>query len=173
MMLKSMIVSAVAVLAVAASAETTAKVPDTQIAKILLTINDGEIDAAKVAKRHAQTQEIKDFANMMTDHHKKNMKETKEVAKKNAINPENCDAAKAMKDAAEQDVTDLKRQEKMAFDRAYIRQQIAMHERALATLNNTLIPSAQNPDFKAHLEKTQVAVSQHLAQAKAIESNMQ
>lgn len=147
-------------------------IPDTQIAKILLTINDGEIDAAKTAKKHAQNQAVKDFANMMKDQHEKNMKETKEVAKKNKINPEDSDTSKALKEEAKAAEKDLKRQDKAAFDRAYIKQQIMMHEKALATLKDTLIPNAQNTEFKAHLEKTSAAVSEHLEHAKSIESKL-
>ena len=147
-------------------------ISDTQIAKVLLTINDGEIDQAKTAKSHAQNQAVKDFANMMNDQHQANTKETKDIAKKNKINPEDSDLAKSLKEEAKTMNNDLKRQEKMAFDKAYIKDQIAAHEKALATLKDTLIPSAQNPEFKAHLEKTSAAVSEHLAHAKSIEAKL-
>lgn len=155
-----------------AQAQTT-PVPDTQIAKILLTINDGEIDAAKIAKKQAQNQEVKDFANMMADQHEKNMKETKHVAKMNKINPEDSDMAKSLKEEAKTANKDLKRQDKSAFDRAYIKQQIMNHEKVLATLKEKLIPDAQNTEFKAHLEKTQASVMEHLDHAKQIESKLQ
>lgn len=151
----------------------TSAVPDTQIAKILLTINDGEIDAAKVAKRQAQNKEVKDFASMMKDEHEKNMKETKKLAMDNKIKPEDSDASKALKDEAEKSNKDLKRQDKKAFDLAYMKQQVEMHEKALAKLRDELIPAAQNPDFKAHLEKTQAAVSEHLEHAKALQSKLE
>lgn len=150
-----------------------APVPDTQIAKIILTVDDGEIDAAKIAKKHAQSQEVKDFANMMADQHEKSIKETKHVAKMNKINPEDSDMSKALKNDAKDAAADLKRQDKSAFDRAYIKQQIMMHEKVLATLKEKLIPDAQNKDLKAHLEKTQAAVIEHLDHAKQIESKLQ
>ena len=43
---------------------------------------------------------------------------------------------------------------KSGFDKAFIIQQIAIHEKALKTIKGTLIPSAKDAEFKAHLEKT-------------------
>lgn len=149
-----------------------ASLPDTQIVKVLLTINDGEIDCAKTAKSHAQSQAVKDFAKMMADQHQQNMKDTKDVAKKNKINPEESELAKSLKEEAKTSDKDLKRQDKAGFDRAYIKGQIMAHEKALATLRDTLIPSAQNPEFKAHLEKTSAAVAEHLAHAKSLEAKL-
>lgn len=47
-----------------------------------------------------------------------------------------------------------------------------MHEAALKTLKDTLVPSAQNPAFKAHLEKTQAAVAEHLEHAKMLDAKL-
>lgn len=148
-------------------------IPDTQIAKIVMTIDEGEIHAGKVAKKHAQNQEVKAFATMMVDRHETNKKELKHFAKKNKIKPEDSDLAKSLKEEAKTAEKDLKRQEKTAFDRAYIKNQIAMHEKALATLRDSLIPSAQNTEFKAHLEKVATHVAEHLEQAKTIETKLQ
>ncbi len=177
-MLKNVFFGLVLALGVNAHAETAAisksgAIPDTQIAKILMTIDDSEIDAGKLAGKHAQSQEVKDFAKMMVDRHQTNMKATKEFAKKNKIKPEDSDTAKALKEEAKLAEKDLKRQEKGAFDRAYIKNQIAMHEKALATLKDSLIPSAQNSDFKTHLEKVATHVAEHLAHAKSIDTKLQ
>lgn len=155
-----------------ASKAATSNLPDTQIAKILLTINDGEIDAGKVAKSNAQNQAVKDFAAMMVDQHEKNVRETKDLVKKNKINPEDSDAAKALNNDAKDALKDLKRQKKVEFDRAYLKQQIAMHEKALNELDNTLIPAAQNPEFKAHLQKTRSAVAEHLTHARELQTKL-
>ncbi len=146
--------------------------PDTQIAKILITINEGEIDAGKVAKSNAQSKAVKDFATMMVDQHEKNSRETKDLAKQNKINPEDNETAKMLYEDAKNSNRDLKRNGKADFDRAYVKQQIMMHEKALSTLDDTLIPAAQNKDFKAHLEKTRTAVSQHLEHARDLQTKL-
>lgn len=159
-----------------ASAEvgrTAGTIPDTQIVKILMKIDDGEIEMGKLAVKLAQNQEVKDFAKMMVDQHETNMKATKEFAKTNRIKPEDSRAAEVLDDEAERAEKDLKRQDKSMFDRAYIKNQVAMHEKALATLRYTLIPSAQHSDFKAHLEKVASHVAEHLDHAKALQTKLQ
>lgn len=154
-------------------AQTEALIPDTQIAKIVMTIDEGEIDLGKVAKKHAQNQEVKAFATMMVDRHEAGKKELKRFAKKNNIKPEDSVLAKSLEDETEKAEKDLKRQEKSAFDRAYIQSQITMHEKALSTLRDSLIPSAQNTAFKTHLEKVATHVAEHLEHAKTIQTKIQ
>lgn len=152
-----------------------AQVPasDGEIANALTTINEGEIDAAKIADGRAQNKEVKDFAKMMREQHKENMKATKRVAKENDIKMKEGDLSRNLKDEAKQSNKALKENEKSAFDKAYLRQQIAMHEKALTTLNETLIPNAKDAEFKVHLEKTRDDVAKHLDHAKSIEAKIQ
>lgn len=173
-MFKNLLFGLVLIAAGTAHAQSTApSIPDTQIAKIVMTIDEGEIEAGKVAKKHAQNQEVKAFATMMVDRHETNKKELKHFAKKNKIKPEDSDLAKSLKQEAKTAEKDLKRQDKAEFDRAYIKNQIAMHEKALSTLRDSLIPAAQNTEFKTHLEKVATHVAEHLEQAKTLETKIQ
>lgn len=152
---------------------TASQLSDREIAKVLLTINDGEIDAAQMASRKSSNDKVKDFAKMMIAEHKKNISETKSLAKKNKIDTKDSDLSKTLKEDAKTANKDLKKKDKADFDKEYISQQIAMHEKALDTLKNTLIPNAKNPEFKEHLEKTQMAVTEHLDHAKKLRSEIQ
>lgn len=148
-------------------------VSEAEAAEILLTINEGEIDAGQLARRRAQNGEVKEFAKKMVDQHKASEKETKKIARRTKIDPKESAASEALEDEVESKHDELKKQEKNAFDKAYMRNQIAMHENALATLDNTLIPSAQNAEFKEHLRKTRQAVKEHLDHAKALDAKIQ
>lgn len=148
-------------------------VTENEAAEILLTINEGEIDAGQLAKRRAQNPEVKKFAQMMVDQHKTNEKETKKLARRVKIDPKESGASEAIEDEAEAGHDALKKHEKNAFDKAYMQNQVAMHEKALATLDATLIPSAQNGEFKEHLRKTRQSVKEHLDHAKALEAKLQ
>ncbi len=143
---------------------------DAQVAEVLITINEGEIDAAKIAQSKTKNKEVKDFAKMMADQHKENKEETKKVAQKNSISPHKSDLSKSLQDDAKNSNKDLKKAK--AFDKSYVDQQVSMHEKALDTLDKTLIPSAQNADLKSHLEKTKQAVSTHLDEAKALQGKL-
>jgi putative membrane protein len=156
-----------------AYAEDAAKLTDGQIDKVLITINEGEIEAAKMATKRADKPQVKEFAKMMLDTHNENVKETKKVATENQITAKDSKLSGILKTDAMTANKDLKSAEKAHFDLAYVNQQIMMHEKALQTLNNTLIPAATDPEFKAHLEKTRTAVAEHLDHAQKLKTQLQ
>lgn len=142
---------------------------DKQIAEIMETANDAEIDAGKLAEDDAKSAEVKEFAKHMVEQHKMNLKEVKKVAKKNDIDTEKTEMSKALKEDAKNKKSLLKKQKDMAFDKMYIDQQISMHSQLLNDLDQKFIPAAVKPEFKAYLQATREHVSQHLEKAKAIQ----
>jgi putative membrane protein len=146
---------------------------DKEVAKVLLTIDEGEIDDAKLAQSRSKNADVKEFAKMMRAQHETNIKNTKALAKKIDSKPEVSELSKALKDDAKKAHKDLKAQAKKDFDKAYIDEQVKMHQTALDTLNNKLIPTAENADLKAHLEKTSATVAQHLEHAKNVQSKLE
>ncbi|MGZ3695733.1 MAG: DUF4142 domain-containing protein [Bdellovibrionota bacterium] len=141
---------------------------DAQIAKVLLTINEGEIAAARLAEKRSTNDNVKNFALMMETSHEKNKQETKELAKRNKLDTEKSDLSKSIEADAKQSNKELKKQKAEAFDQAYVNEQIAMHTKALDMINNTLLPAAQNPLLKEHLTATSKAVAMHLDHAKTL-----
>ncbi len=145
---------------------------DSHIPTVVLTINEGEIDAGQMAQKNAKSKEVKDFASMMVDEHKKNVKETKDLAKQEKLKLEKSELSESIKNDAKQANKDLKQVDKENFDKAYVASQIAMHEKALNTLTGTLIPQVVNPALKTHLEKTRDSVAGHLAHVKQIQTQL-
>jgi putative membrane protein len=144
---------------------------DKQIAEVLVTINQGEIDAAKLAKSRAQNADVKAFAEKMIQEHTKNKEATIKLAHKNSLRPEESEMSKTLKVDAANSNKEL-RSVKTGFDLAYINQQISMHEKALSTLKTDLLPNSKNAELKAHLESTENAVASHLATAKDLQSKV-
>ncbi|AZZ36930.1 hypothetical protein CIK05_09045 [Bdellovibrio sp. qaytius] len=158
-------------MATAAEAPSTAMptLSDGESAKVMVTLNEGEIDLGQLAKRKASNKQVKDFAKMMVDQHKQNEKDTKSVASKQDLNFKKTDMSKSLEAQAEDMEKTLKKTAKEDFDRTYMDTQVDMHQKALDTVN-TLISSAQNAAYKAHLEKTRDAITVHLAHAKEVQS---
>lgn len=142
---------------------------DGESAEVMLTLNEGEIDLGQLAKRKANNMQVKDYAKMMVDQHKDSEKATKKLARKQDLDLKKTDMSKSFEAQTEDMEKTLKKTAKEDFDRAYMDQQVMMHEKALNTVN-TLINSAQNAAYKAHLEKTRDAITVHLAHAKEINS---
>lgn len=157
----------------ASATKPTKGISDGEIAKALIIINEGEIDAAKIADEESQNRLVKDFAKTMQSAHELNKNETEEIIKKNDISPSNSPLAKSLKEDAKRFNKDLKKVEKVDFDKTYLDQQVQMHEKALNTLDGMLIPNAKDLDFKAHLERTRTAVAAHLEHTKNVRSKVQ
>ena len=162
------------ILSVAASAQTgmNPAMNDAQLTKVLLTINEGEIDAGKMAEKKAHSAQVKEFAKMMVAEHEMNVKDTKALAKNRNIGMKDSDLSKSLKDEAKTSNKDLKKEAKNHFDRAYMDQQVMMHQKALSTLDTVLIPGAQNSELKTHLQNTRKAVAMHLERAKALQAKI-
>lgn len=146
---------------------------DHQIAEVMEEAKDAEIDAAKMVKKETNNKAVRDFANHMIVEHEKNLKETKKIAKKNDIDPEDSEMSKAVEADAKNKKKMLKEQKnKVAFDKMYLEQQVSMHTQLLNDLDQKFIPAAQKPEFKAHLQATREHVSKHLEMAKDIQSKL-
>lgn len=145
---------------------------DGQIAEILQTANEAEIDAAELAKDDAKNKEVKDYAKHMISQHEVNKKDAKKIVKKADIDMEKSDWSKALKEDAKNKKSLLKKQKDVAFDKMYIDQQVSMHQQLLNDLDQKYIPQAKNPEFKAHLQSTRTHVNEHLERAKSLQTKL-
>lgn len=146
---------------------------DGQIAKVLISINNGEADAARWAREHGENKEVKKFAKDMIFGHKDNSKKTEKILRTANLKPEDSELSKNISDESSMSNLTLKSRKGKDLDKAYIAQQISMHQNALSHINNTLIPSVSNASLKSHLEKTRRDVSKHLEHAQSIESKLE
>lgn len=146
--------------------------PDTQIAKAMVTINESEMDSADIAEDKAQNPEVKMFATMMAEEHERNREETKRLVDKYKIDMKDSALSKNLYDDSKTAQKDLKKQSKANFDKTYLAQQVMMHEKALNAIKGSFIPSVKNPELKTHLEKTQTVVASHLDHAKKLQAKL-
>ena len=145
---------------------------DPQIAAIVVTANQVDVDAGKLAKSKAQSPEVKEFAQrMITDHSGVNKAAT-ELVQKLHVTPEPNATSASLKQGGDENLAKLKTLSGTAFDKAYIDHEVAYHEAVLSALDKTLIPSAQNAELKALLVKVRPAFVAHLDMAKQIQTEL-
>ena len=145
---------------------------DPQIAAIVVTANQVDIDAGKLAESKATNQEVKAFARqMVTDHTGVNKAATALVTRLK-VTPEENATSRSLKSGGDANVQHLKALEGAAFDRAYIDNEVTYHQSVLDALDHTLIPGAKNAELKALLVKVRPAFEAHLAHAKQIQSTL-
>ena len=156
----------------AAAAATEATLTDEQIAKIGWTIDQGEIDAAKLAATNAKDPKVKKFAAMMIKHHTEDQKKGEAMAKKDKMTPADSPISTDLKNQNETTATMLKGLKGAEFDKAYMDAMVKGHTAAADLFQTKLIPGAKNADLKAALTAFKPTVDMHLKDAQEIQAGL-
>jgi putative membrane protein len=146
-------------------------VSDAQIASIVVTANQVDIDAGQFATSRATSDEVKTFARLMVTDHTGVNKAATDLAAKLKVTPEDNPTSRTLKADGEKSVTHLKTLKGAAFDKAYIDREVAYHQQVIDALDSTLIPGATNEELKALLVKVRPAFIAHLEHAKRLQAS--
>jgi len=143
---------------------------DAQIASIVVTANQVDIDAGELAKSTSTNPEVKQFAQLMITDHTGVNKSAVALVTKLKVTPEDNPTSQSLKSGGEQNVANLKKLKGADFDKAYIDHEVAYHQQVLDAVDKTLIPGAQNAELKALLVKVRPAFVAHLEHAKKVQA---
>jgi len=121
---------------------------DAQIAHIVVTANQVDIDAGKLAESKGKSKDVKAFGKQMVTDHSGVNKQAVALVKK----------LKGLKGAE--------------FDKAYTDHEVAYHEQVLGAIDKTLVPNAKNEELKALIVKVRPAFVAHLEHAKMIQAKL-
>lgn len=155
-----------------AFAQSTQGPTDPQIAGIVVTANQIDVDAGKVAKSRSKNKEVQGFAQQMITDHTAVNKQAGALAKKLGVKPEDSDTSKSLKQAAAETAKKLKGLKGAAFDKAYVDHEVAYHQQVLDAIDKLLVPSAQNAELKGLIEKVRPAIAAHLEHAKHLQASL-
>jgi putative membrane protein len=145
---------------------------DPQIAAIVVAANQVDIDAAKLAKAHAKSADVKAFAETMIKDHTAVNKQATALAKKLKLKPEPNPTSKSLLQGGKENVAALQKLKGADFDKAYIDHEVAYHQQVLDAITTTLVPNAKNPELKALLEKATPTFQEHYDHAKALQDKL-
>lgn len=145
---------------------------DADVAGVLETANDGEVQAAEVALERASDSRVRDFAQRMVTDHTNASERLAQLASTGDIMIGNPSLAAQLRSSNTETVQTLQQLEGAAFDRTYMDSQVSMHEWLLNTIDNTLIPSTRDNDLESLLTDIRPAVAQHLESARQIRSSL-
>jgi putative membrane protein len=144
-------------------------VNDAQIASIVVTANQVDIDAGKLAKSRSTNKEVKAFAELMITDHTGVNKSATDLVTKLKVTPQDNPTSQSLKAGGDKNLAHLKTLKGAAFDKAYIDYEVAYHQQVIDALDKTLIPSATNDELKALLIKVRPAFVAHLEHAKHLQ----
>ncbi len=145
---------------------------DPQIAHIVVTANQVDIDAGKLAESRGSNAEVKAFGKRMVTDHSGVNKEATALVKKLGVKPEDNPTSESLKKGGEDNLKHLKGLKGTGFDKAYIDHEVAYHEQVLDAIDKVLIPNAKNEELKALLVKVGPAFVAHLDHAKQIQGKL-
>jgi putative membrane protein len=145
---------------------------DAQIASIVVTANQVDIDAGMLATTKAADPDVKKFAQLMVTDHTGVNKSTVDLATKLKVTPEDNPTSKSIKSGGDDNVKNLQTLSGTAFDKAYVDHEVAYHQQVLDAVDKTLIPGAKNAELKALLVKVRPAFVAHLEHAKHVQASL-
>ena len=146
-------------------------VTDAQIASIVVTANQVDIDAATIALGRASSPAVKQFAQLMVTDHTGVNKAAVELATKLKVTPQDNPTSQALKTGGDKHAAQLKSLSGAAFDRAYIAHEVAYHQQVLDAVDKVLLPGVTNAELKALLVKVRPAFVAHLEHAKTLQKS--
>jgi putative membrane protein len=163
----------IAGLLVAPAASVSAQgVTDPQIASIVVTANQVDIDAGNLAKKQAANAEVKKFADLMVTDHTGVNKSATALVTKLKVTPEDNPTSQSLKSGGDANLKTLKGLKGAEFDKAYVDHEVAYHQAVIDAVDKTLIPGAKNEELKALLVKVRPAFIAHLEHAKHLQSTL-
>lgn len=125
-----------------------------------------EVAAGKLAAEKATNAQVKEFANMMVDAHKKVNEELMEIAKK-----KNITLPTAPDEEHQKMLTELSAKTGKDFDKAYIDAMVDGHKKVESMLEDAS-KNCKDADLMAFATKILPDVKMHLAKAEAIQKSM-
>jgi putative membrane protein len=171
-MMKVLTVTAVTALLTGFGVASAQGVTDPQIAAIVVTANQVDVDAGILAAAQSTNAEVKAFAQLMVTDHTGVNKSATDLVTKLKVTPQDNATAESLKSGGAANVAHLKTLSGAAFDRAYVDHEVAYHQQVIDAMDKTLIPGARNDELKALLIKVRPAFVAHLEHAKMLQASL-
>jgi putative membrane protein len=146
---------------------------DPQIAHIVVTANQVDIDAGKLAEKQASSADVKQFGHQMVVDHTGVNKSASDLVKKLGVKPESNDTSASLKKDGDANLAKLRGLKGAAFDKAYVDNEVAYHQAVIDAVDKTLLPSAKNEELKALITKVRPALVAHLDHAKHLQATLE
>jgi putative membrane protein len=134
--------------------------------------NTMEIQLSRIAAKQASSPAVKRIANKLVTDHSKNRQEVTALAKK--LNVSMTPAAGGNISASDSAAMPAELQGKSGaeFDKAFVQHQIQLHQSNIEKIQGQMLPTVQEPQLKAYLQKTVKDMQAHLAALQQTEQQM-
>lgn len=148
------------------------EINDAQIAHIVVTANQIDVDYGKVALEKSSNETVRKFAQTMIDDHTNIINSASELAGRLGVTPEDNATSQSLMDGAKTENEKVADLEGEAYDKAYIDNEVDYHRAVIDAVKNTLIPNTQNEELKQALIDVTPLLEHHLQMAEQAQAEM-
>jgi putative membrane protein len=165
---KTIAIASAGMLAWAGLAPQAGGINDAQIAHIAYTAGVIDVAAGKQALAKSKNKAVRAFAEEMVRDHSAVNDQALALVKKLGVTPQDNPTSAALSKGGADELKTLSSLNGAAFDRAYVKNEVAYHRTVNGALKTKLIPSAQNGELKALLETGLKIFSEHQSHAEML-----
>ena len=155
-----------------ASAQKSTKLTDPEVASVAVVANQIDIGYAEIAKGKSKNDDILQFAQTMANDHKAVIDQAVALVKKLGVTPKDNDLSKKLLAGAEKTKKSLNSKSGDAFNKAYIDNEVSYHKAVISTVENVLIPDAENKELKDLLQNVMPTLKAHLEHAEMVQKKI-
>lgn len=142
---------------------------EAEIIHVLATVNNSEIEAAQLAKTKSQDKNVISLANhIITDHGAMN-RQLMDLSQRLNIQPDGNEISKSIRAGSAATMASLRNASGNEFNEGFMQQQVSMHQSTLRTIDDRLLPNAQNPELKTLLQRARASIVSHLDHAQTLQ----
>jgi putative membrane protein len=141
---------------------------DAQIVKVLETFSRHQVSAGELATLRATDPEVKNFADWMIDHHHEARASGQRLVDRLKVAPADSDRSMKLAAIDQASLATLQKESATAFDRAYMRAEVADLERMLILLDRDLYPNSRDESLQRALDELRPKLAAHKRAAEAL-----
>lgn len=144
---------------------------DGDMVSVLNSIDEAEIDAARLAVDKASAPEVRAFAGRILNEHRALAEANGRLATELSLQPEPPALASDLRQAHDKAMRELRARSGSNFDRAYVRYEIQQHVEAFSFLK-AAAESEDNATLKQEIVRTGPDLLSHISAARALERHL-
>lgn len=144
-----------------------AKLDDPTIVAIFDAANSWDVETGELAAKKGTTEEVRAFGRMLARDHRQVRQQGRDLAAKLGVHPTPPKESALAKDH-EAAMRTLSAANGRAFDRAFLRHEVAFHRGVIEAVNTTLLPALQNQDVRKLVTTVAPAFKAHQDAAQAL-----
>jgi putative membrane protein len=133
--------------------------------------NTMEIQLGQMVSRKATSPQVKQVAQKLATDHSKNRQQLRALAQKLSLDLTPAAGGRVVADSGSMPA-DLQGKSGADFDKAFIQHEIQDHQTNIDKIRNQMLPSVQDQQIKAYLQKTVAEMEGHLALLKKVDQQI-